>query len=228
MLSCALRNVQGKNTDLNTTFWQGSVAIAHVTVFRGRKGWLRCDRKDFQGTPRWGGPYNQGPSTMATWELLLPGPACLCPKGVKPRHLVIDSFLIHSDHPQRKRGYLPCLKIWVCSLPDNLMRFWPIIPLVAYDAKGVQTQAHNWCNPSSNTYEASLVFPKLSTLQEAQEVIIPDIEDMWYELEDAPLGQKNNKVVTPIIKKDTLSLHSPITKRAHGLGISGPTLHAID
>lgn len=164
---------------------------------------------------------------MATWELLLPGPACLCPQGVKPRHLVINSFLIHSDHPQRKRRYLPCLKIWVCSLPDNLMRFWSIIPLVSYDAKGVQTQAHNWWNPSSNMYEASLIFPKLSTLQEAREVIFPDMEDMWYELEDAPLGQKNNKVVTPIIKKDTLSLHSPIRKRAHGLGISGPTLHPI-
>lgn len=76
-------------------------------------------------------------------------------------------------------------------------------------------------------YEASLVFPKLSILQEAQKVIIPDMEDMWYKLEDAPLGQKNNKVVTPIIKKDTLSLHSSIRKRAHGLGISGPTWHAI-
>lgn len=71
-------------------------------------------------------------------------------------------------------------------------------------------------------YEASLVFPKLSILQEAQKVIIPDMEDMWYKL-----GQKNNKVVTPIIKKDTLSLHSSIRKRAHGLGISGPTWHAI-
>lgn len=110
---------------------------------RSPEGMLRCDRKDFQGALRWGGPYNQGPSTMATWELLLPGPACLCPQVVKPRHLVIDSFLIHSGHPQRKREYLPQLKIWICSLPDNLMRPWPIIPMVSYDAKGGQTQTHN-------------------------------------------------------------------------------------
>lgn len=102
------------------------------------KAMLRCDRKDFQGTPRWDGPYNQGPSTMATWKLLLPEPACLCPQVVNPRHLVIDSLLIHSDHPQRKKDYLPCLKIWVCSFPDNFIRFWPIMPLVSYDAKGGQ------------------------------------------------------------------------------------------
>lgn len=46
---------------------------------RSAEGMLRCNRKDFQGAPRWGGHYNQGPSTVATWELLLPGPVCLCP-----------------------------------------------------------------------------------------------------------------------------------------------------
>lgn len=83
----------------------------------GDQAMLRCEREDFQGCQDGVNP-SQGPTIMAIWELLLRGPAHLCPQLGKPRRSGVDPYFIHSDHSQRERYRLPSLKIRGFSLPD--------------------------------------------------------------------------------------------------------------
>lgn len=122
------------------------------------------------------------------------------------------------------------------------MRFWLLYPWFHIMLKEPKIQTQNLWNPTSNICESSLVFPVLFLLQRKHRRLsllicrvfgvnsrkVPSWDrKMVKGCSQLQKKKKHTKKPTNILKQKNLLLADQLEKRAHGLGVSVPTLHTI-